>query len=116
MPSAHGIGIEWCIIISLIVTLVGNAVLVPFCNSYEWALLSGTAIIAAGISPIWGLIFGFLREYITMSSKIAGFIITTALIEDFVFPAIISRFVTCDPMVFSWIIFSCSLGMFVLVY
>lgn len=103
-------GIGWSIVINLIIILVGNVFLVPFCNQYEWALWVGTAVIGAGISPIWGLVFGYLRQYLTMSSRIAGTIITVTLIGEFVFPAIIAKFIACDPMIFSWVVLFCSVS------
>lgn len=104
------IGLVWAIVLNLILMLIGNCFLVPFGNKYEWALWLSTIIIGAGISPIWGCIFGYLREYIQMSSRVASTIIIMTLLGEFVFPAVLAKFISCHPDSFSVIIVVCSVA------
>lgn len=104
------LGTTWTIVINLGIMLVGNLFLVPFGDKYQWSLWVGTATIGAGISPIWACMFGYLAQYMPVTSRIAAVMITSAIVGEFIFPVIIARFIACQPMVFAWVTLACSLS------
>lgn len=54
------------------IIVLANVVLVPFGNTYEWALWSGVAILGVGMSSIWASIFGYLEEFFPVTSRMAA--------------------------------------------
>ena len=105
------IGSEMNILICLFIILAGNVVLIPFASSSVLCLWIGTAVIGLGVSSIWSAQFGYLEEYFPVTSKMSGSIIVSACVGEFLFPLIISYFVTTAPDVFLWVTLFCSLSL-----
>lgn len=111
--------VEWLgpiktILFNLIVLLIGNLILVPFAATNSWALYAGTALVGLGASPIWASMFGLLELFFPVTSGIGSSMITAAMIGEFIFPTIISGFVSCYPQVFLYVCLFCSMSVIVL--
>ena len=105
------IGAEMNILGMLTVILLGNVLLIPFASSSEVCLWMGVAVIGLGTSSIWSAMFGYLEEHFPVTSKISGSLIVSAAFGEFIFPVIISYFVTTAPDVFLWVTLFCSLAL-----
>lgn len=108
------LGTNWSILFNLFIILVGNIFILLIINKHEWTLCLSTGIIGAGVSPVWGCVFGYIRQYIPMSSRVAATFIISCLVGEFVFPALTAKFITCNPISFTWITHGCSLIIFIL--
>ena len=111
--------VEWLgpiktILFNLVVLLIGNLILVPFAATNSWALYAGTALVGLGASPIWASMFGLLELFFPVTSGIASSMITASMVGEFVFPTIISGFVSCYPQVFVYVSLFCSLSVIIL--
>ena len=96
------------ILISLGIILVSNIILVPFGNEYTISLWIGVPLIGIGMSVIWGCMFGFLEYFFPISSFIGSRIIMSAIVGEFVFPVIISSFISQTPQILLWVVLFCS--------
>lgn len=92
------------IIINLFIIAAGAVVLVPWGFNESWALYAGTILIGVGISPLWGSMFGFLESYFPVTSRIASSIMSSAAVGEFVYPAILAKYMECQSIVFIYII------------
>lgn len=97
------------ILLNLAILAVGNIIMVPFGFNHEWALYGGVVLIGVGISPLWGSMFGFLELYFPVSSRVASAMMTSAAIGEFIFPAILAKFMECQAIVFIYITLVCSI-------
>ena len=102
------------IIFSLTVVVIGNIIVVPFGESYEICLWVGVALIGLGISSMWSSMFSMLENTFSITSKMASILIVSALMGEFVFPMIISRFIATNPAVLLWTLLSCSVSFVIL--
>ena len=102
-------GAEMNILGMLTVILLGNVLLIPFSSSSELCLWMGVAVIGLGVSSIWSALFGYLEEHFPVTSQISGSLIVSAYVGEFIFPLIISYFITTAPDVFLWVTLFCSL-------
>jgi hypothetical protein len=105
------VGAEMNILLSLVVVLIANVLLVPFGDSHALCLWIGVGVIGLGTSSIWASLFGYLEQYFTVTSRIAAGMIVSAIVGEFVFPLIISNFVSSDPQVLLWVVLFCSVSM-----
>ena len=96
------------IVINLGIIAAGTIVFVPWGYSETWALYAGTVLIGVGVSPIWASMFGFLESYFPVTSLIASAMMTCAAIGEFVYPAILAKYMECQSIVFVYIILICS--------
>lgn len=96
------------ILINLAILGIGVVIMVPFGFTHEWALYAGAILIGVGISPLWGVMFGFLESYFTVTSRICSCMMTSAAIGEFIFPAILAKFMDCQPMVFIYLTLAAS--------
>ncbi|KAI1304106.1 hypothetical protein HDE_01826 [Halotydeus destructor] len=103
------IGPYCSIIIDLIVLIVANAFLLPFGNSVQWCLWIGVSLVGVGTSSIWAALFGFLDNYVPVTSKIASFLIVSACVGEWVFPTIMGYAVETHPQIFLWVLTLCTL-------
>ena len=106
------------IVINLVILAIGNILMVPFGYDNQWALYTGVVLIGVGISPLWGSMFGFLELYFPVTSKIASAMMTSAAIGEFIFPAILAKFMECQSIIFIYITLVCSIftiGVFILI-
>lgn len=98
------------IFFNLIILVVGNVLLVPWGATQRWAVYSGSALVGLGASPIFASMFGVLESFFPVTPKIASCMITASMLGEFVFPSIISPFISCTPNVFLWVALFCSLS------
>ena len=108
------IGNEINIFASLSVILAANVLLVPFADNNVYLLWTGVALIGIGVSSVWACVFGFLEEHFPVSPLVSAFMIVSATLGEFVFPAIISLFIRSYPMILMWITLFCSAGIAIL--
>lgn len=98
------------IFFNLIILVAGNILLVPWGDTQRWAVYSGSALVGLGASPIFASMFGVLESFFPVTPKIASCMITASMLGEFVFPSIISPFISCTPNVFLWVALFCSLS------
>ncbi|RWS16536.1 sodium-dependent glucose transporter 1A-like protein [Dinothrombium tinctorium] len=70
-------------------------------------LLVGIILMGLGTSPIIGAIFGFLQDFIFISSKTASTLFISGSIGQFIIPYATGNFLTTHPPVFLYISFIC---------
>lgn len=102
-------GDEVLMVISLIVTIIGNVILVPFGDKSEVCLWVGVVVVGIGMSSILGLIFSLVEEEIGLSARMSTLLIISCQVGEFVFPMIVSFFIEDNPSVFLWTSLSCTL-------
>lgn len=108
------IGSEKTIVCSLVVTLIGNVVLVPFGNDSPLCLWIGTVIVGIGMSSNWGCMFSYVEEIFYLTSSMGSFMIGAAMAGDFVFPTLISMVIEQKPTFLLWTICSYSIAITIL--
>ncbi|RWR98874.1 Sodium-dependent glucose transporter 1-like protein, partial [Dinothrombium tinctorium] len=91
------LGSQNLLISNLILIMASNFVLLPFGNTYEWALWLGIVLMGFGTSPIFGAIFGFLQEFIFISSKTSSLIFVSGCTGQLIIPYLIGNFVDKNP-------------------
>ena len=97
------------IALSLIVTLIGSILLLPFgCISVP-LVWTGVAMIAVGTASIYACIFGFVESCFPVSSRIGSIIVMSTITGESVFPALVSPFIEADPRVLLQTVFVGSL-------
>ncbi|RWS16375.1 Sodium-dependent glucose transporter 1-like protein [Dinothrombium tinctorium] len=101
------IGCKNLLISNLFLIMLSNFILLPFGNSYVWCLWIGIILMGFGTSPIFGAFFGFLQEFIFISSKTASTLFVAGCIGQFVIPYAIGNFVDKYPPIFLYISFIC---------
>lgn len=101
---------EMSILLSLSIILVANACLTPFANSSATMLWIGVGLTGVGMSSIWPSIFGFLEMQFQVTSVIGSIIIMSAIVGEFVFPVIISSFISDYPQVLLLTVLCCSVS------
>lgn len=112
--SVQKIGAEWTIILSLVVMMISNILLLPFCQTSETMLTIGVSLMGIGISSIYGCIFAFLDQYMVVSSGLALKIVVSATLGEVTFPAFISLFIDSYPMILMWVSLFCTIAMSVI--
>ena len=108
------ISTEVCIFGNIAIITIANGIIVPFGNSHLLMLWLGVAIMGIGFSSIWACVFGFLEEHLTVTPLMSAFMIVSAGLGEFVFPAIISEFIDWYPMILMWVTAACTAGIVVL--
>ncbi|RWS01745.1 sodium-dependent glucose transporter 1-like protein [Dinothrombium tinctorium] len=103
------IGSENLILFDLILVTVANVFLVPFGNRIEWCLWTGVAIMGLGTSSIFGAVFGFLEEFITLSGRVASLIFVNVCVGEFIVPFIVGKYADTKPIVFLYISLLCNI-------
>lgn len=92
----------------LSIILVSNCFLVPFGNSNFVLLAVGVGMIGIGMSSVWASIFEFLESNFKVTSGISSIVVISAILGEFVFPVIISSFISAYPLVLLWVVLFCS--------
>ena len=101
---------EMSILLSLSIVLLANVFLAPFANSDATMLWIGVGLIGVGMSSIWPCVFGFLEMQFKVTSVIGSVIIMSAIVGEFVFPVLISSFISAYPQVLLWTVLFCSIS------
>lgn len=60
--------------VSLCLIAVGNIILLPFGNQYEWALWLGSGLMGIGVSSVYPTLWGYLEDVIPVTGKITSLI------------------------------------------
>lgn len=97
------------IMMNLAILVIGNIIMIPFGFYNEWALYTGVVLIGIGQSPLWGSMFGLLEIYFPVTSRITASIMTSAALGEFIFPAILAKYMQCQAIVFIYITLVCSI-------
>lgn len=107
-----GIGVN--IAGSIVMVLISNAFLLPHGDESLAMLWTGIILIGIGTSSIFACMFGFLEQYFEVTSMISALMIMSAVLGEFTFPAVISRFIESTPAIFLWVTLFCSIGIAIL--
>lgn len=113
------VGITAVLFTSLTVTLLANAILLPYGDTSELMLWIGVGMIGIGMSSVWACIFGFLEQFFPVTSVIGSLMIVAGVLGEFVFPVLISYFVKDYPKILLWVVLFCSVStccLFLLIY
>ncbi|RWS16801.1 Sodium-dependent glucose transporter 1-like protein [Dinothrombium tinctorium] len=83
------LGSQKLLIVDLILIVITNCILLPFGEKYVWSLWVAMILMGLGTSSINGAIFGFLQEFILISSKTTSLIFVSCSLARIIFPFII---------------------------
>ena len=91
--------------VSLCLIALGNMVLLPFGNHYEWALWVGSGLMGIGVSSVYPTLWGFLEDVVTVTGKITSIITIASCMGEFIIPILIGYYIETNPMFYLYIIF-----------
>lgn len=114
--AAERVGNEICIIVSLVVMIIANALLIPLGQYDETWLWVGVALVGLGISSIFGCMFGFLEEYFPVTETIGTIISMSAVMGELTFPLIIAPFIEETPNILLTLLLSCTTALSILFF
>lgn len=108
------IGNQANLLMSLLVMVTASGILKVYGNESETMMWVGVGLIGAGLSSVWGCMFGYLEDLFPVSSLIASLMVVSAMLGEFVFPVIISSFIQTYPQILLWVVLLCSSSMTIL--
>lgn len=99
------------IVINTVIMLTANFFTYPWAENNEFCLWIGTFLMGVGQSSTFASVFGFLDNYLTVSSFLTSLMLVTSFVGEFIFPVIISQFFDKRPKIFLEVVLSCTLAM-----
>ncbi|RWS30372.1 Sodium-dependent glucose transporter 1-like protein [Leptotrombidium deliense] len=66
------VGCQKLLIFDLAVIMLSNVILMPFGNTYLWGLWTGVILVGIGTSSVFGAVFGFLEDFVTVTGKMTS--------------------------------------------
>lgn len=101
-----------------IIIMLSNCILVPFANTYEWALWVGSSLMGLGCSSVFATMFGFVEQLTPITARITAGFMVAACAGEFVIPLVVSQYLEGWPPIFLWIVllystisFACVIGL-----
>ena len=85
---------------SLIISLVGIIITVPWANGNQICIWIGFTLIGIGISPIFAAAYGILNKYVDTTPRITSFILSVGIIGESFHPAIAAALMTHNMIIF----------------
>ncbi|XP_053212447.1 major facilitator superfamily domain-containing protein 4A-like [Panonychus citri] len=86
------------LISSLIISLVGILITVPWANYYTSCIWAGFTLIGIGISPIFSAAYGMLAKHIIVTSKISSIVFIPGVLGESIHPAIAATLLDKNPI------------------
>lgn len=99
------------ILLNVFLCLLSNVFLVPFASQYQWALWIGSIIMGIGLNAIWLSTFGYIEQFMPVTSKIMVTFTCSAYSGQMLIPSMISPFIEAYPFALMCISFAYSLAM-----
>lgn len=106
------VGNEFIIWVSLILVIVSNLLLLLWSSAI--GVTMGVALMGIGISGVFGCMFGYLQQQVTVTSAVASAIVVSATLGEFSFPFLISLYLDHYPDVLVWVSAAAALLMLLL--
>ncbi|RWS22484.1 sodium-dependent glucose transporter 1-like protein [Leptotrombidium deliense] len=107
------VGCQNLLLFDIALIALSNVILVPFGNTNLIALWIGVTIMGIGTSSVFGAVFGFLEDFVTVTGRMTSTFMVSVCFGEFILPFLVGKYVDAHPIIFLYITLFCTIMLIV---